>query len=63
MRSGDEMPFLNQGKVEIDRRKYFMINLHEILLPTQWGSNPQPPDLQSDVRPTEPPADFIALEQ
>ena len=29
---------------ENDRRKYFMINLHDRTLPTQWGSNPQPPD-------------------
>ena len=25
------------------------------MLPTQQGSNPQPPDYQSDAPPTEPP--------
>ena len=34
--------------------KYFMINLHDRMLPTQWGLNPQPPDHQSDAHPTEP---------
>ena len=33
----------------------FMTNLHEIMLPTQWGSNPQPPDHQSGAQPTVPP--------
>ena len=28
------MPYLNQRKGENDRRKYFMINLHERMLPT-----------------------------
>ena len=28
---------LNQGKGEDDRRKYFMINLHERMLPTSAG--------------------------
>ena len=28
------MPFLNQRKGENDRRKYFMINLYERMLPT-----------------------------
>ena len=32
-----------------------MINLHERMLPTLRGSNPQPPDHQSDAHPTEPP--------
>ena len=32
-----------------------MINLHERMLPTRRGSNPQPPDHQSDAHPTEPP--------
>ena len=38
-----------------------MINLHERMLPIRRGSNPQPPDLQSDAhstkpaRPAEPP--------
>ena len=35
-------------------RKYFKINLHERKLPTWQGSNPQPPDHQLDVHPTEP---------
>ena len=29
-----QLPFLNQRKGENDRRKYFMINLHERMLPT-----------------------------
>ena len=36
-------------------RKYLMINLHEKMLPDQQGSNPRPPDLQSDKHLTEPP--------
>ena len=33
-----------------------MINLHKrMLLTTRRGSNPQPPDLQSDAHPSEPP--------
>ena len=31
------MPFLNQRKGENDRKKYFMINLHERMLPTSAG--------------------------
>ena len=31
-----QMPFLHQRKGENDRRKYFMINLHERMLPT-WS--------------------------
>ena len=34
---------------------YFMINFHERMLPTWQGLNPQPPDHQSDVHPTDPP--------
>ena len=34
------MPFLNQRKGENDRRKYFMINLHERMLPTSAGVEP-----------------------
>ena len=30
-------------------------NLHERMLPTRQGWNPQPPDHQSNVHPTEPP--------
>ena len=41
-------------KGENDCRKYFMINLYERMLPTWWGSNPQPPDHQSDTHLTEP---------
>ena len=40
------MPFLNQQKGVNDRRKYFMINLHERMLPTLAGV--EPPGLQSD---------------
>ena len=50
-----QMPFLNQQKGENDHRKYVMINCHERMLPTRWGSNPQSPDHQSDTYPTEPP--------
>ena len=34
------MPFLNQRKEENDRRQYFMINLHERMLPTSVGIEP-----------------------
>ena len=34
------LPFLNQRKGENDRRKYFMINLHERMLPTSTGVEP-----------------------
>ena len=50
-----QLPFLNQGKGENDRRKYFMINHHERMLLTQQGSNPQRPNHQSDTHPTKPP--------
>ena len=49
------MTALLQRKGENDRRKYFMINLQERMLPTLAGSNPPPPGLQSDAHPTEPP--------
>ena len=32
-----QLPFLDQRKGENDRRKYFMINLHERMLPTSAG--------------------------
>ena len=35
-----QLPFLNQRKGENDRRKYFMINLHERMLPTSVGAEP-----------------------
>ena len=35
-----QLPFLNQGKGENDRRKYFMINLYERMLPTSAGAEP-----------------------
>ena len=35
-----QLPFLNQRKGENDRRKYFMINLHERMLPTLAGVEP-----------------------
>ena len=40
---------------ENDHRKYFMINLHERMLPTSAAVEPRPPGLQSDVHPIEPP--------
>ena len=49
-----QLPFLNKQKRENDRRKYFMVNLHERMLLT-WagggGSNPRPwpPGLQLGV--------------
>ena len=43
-----QLPFLNQRKGQNDRRKYFMINLHERMLPTGRGLNPQPPGLRLD---------------
>ena len=36
-----QLPFLNQRKGENDRRKYFIINLHERMLPNPAGSNPE----------------------
>ena len=50
-----QLPFLNQRKWDNDRRKYFMINRHERMLPTGRRSNPQPPDYQSDAHSTAPP--------
>ena len=35
-----QLPFLNQRKGENDRRKYFMINLRERMLPTSAGVTP-----------------------
>ena len=35
-----QLPFLNQWKGENDRRKYFMINLHERMLPPSAGVEP-----------------------
>ena len=35
-----QLPFLNQRKGENDRRKYFMINLHERMLLTSVGIEP-----------------------
>ena len=35
-----QLPFLNQRKGENDRRKYFMINLYERMLPTSAGVEP-----------------------
>ena len=35
-----QLPFLNQRKGDNDRRKYFMINLHERMLPTSAGVEP-----------------------
>ena len=32
-----------------------MINLQERMLPTRRELNPQPPDHQTDMHPTEPP--------
>ena len=48
IRQKRQLPFLNQQKGENDRRKYFMINLHERMLPTSAGLNPRPPRLQLD---------------
>ena len=49
-----QLSFLNEQKDENDSRKYFMINLHERMLLTWQGLNPQAPDHQSDAHPTEP---------
>ena len=48
-----QLPFLNQGKREKDRRKYLMIHVHERMLLTRRGLNPQPPGHQSDVHPSD----------
>ena len=37
-----QLPFLNHWKEENDRRKYFMINLHERKLPIPQETNRQP---------------------
>ena len=50
-----QLPFSNQRKGANDRRQYFMINLHERMLPDPPGSVPRPPDYQLDAHPTEPP--------
>ena len=47
-----QLPFSNQQKEK--NRKYFMINLHERILPTRRVSNRQSPDHQSDMHPIEP---------
>ena len=46
------MPFLNQRKGGNDRRKYFMIKSPRKNVADPAGSNPQPPDHQSDAHPT-----------
>ena len=35
-----QLPFLNRWKGKNDHRKYFIINLHERMLLTQWEMNP-----------------------
>ena len=55
------MPFFNQQKGENDRRKYFVFNLQEGMLPTQLGLNPQPPDHQLDAHQTEPPRPAVQI--
>ena len=45
----DNCPSWITGREEMNRRKYFIINLHKRKLPTQRGSNSQPPDHQLDV--------------
>ena len=48
-----QLPFLNQRKGGNDRRKYlWSISTTECCRPR--GSNPRPPDHQSDTHPTEP---------
>ena len=56
-----QLPFLNKRKGENDHRKYFMINLQEMLLLTRQGSNRQPLDHQWDAPPTEPPRQATTL--
>ena len=57
-----QLPFLNQREGENDRRKYFMINLHERMLPTLAGV-----ELTTSCRmahPTEPPRpQFFVMSQ
>ena len=48
------MPFVNQWKGENDFRKYFMINLHERMLPTSAGIKPATSWSPVDAHP-EPP--------
>ena len=47
-----------QRKGENDRRKYFMIKSPRKNV--DGGSNPQPPDHQSDAHPTEPPRQAVS---
>ena len=48
-----QLPHELADKGDNESRKYFMINLHGRMLPTQWGLNLQPPDHQSNAHPTE----------
>ena len=48
-------PFLNQRKGENDRRKYFMINLHERMLPPSRGRTRDLLVSSRTAHPTEPP--------
>ena len=50
-----QLPFLNQWNGENDRRNYFLIKSSQKNVTDRVGSNPQPPDHQSDAHQTEPP--------
>ena len=51
----DNCPSWISGRKRITIENISWSKLHERILPTRCGSNPQPPDHQSDVHPTEPP--------
>ena len=44
--------FSGRGRMTVEN--ILWSNLHERMLPTRRGLNPQPPDHQSDAHPTEP---------
>ena len=51
-----QLPFLNQRKGKNDHRKYFMINLHERMLPTSAGVEPA-----TSWSPTVPPRSALSM--
>ena len=50
----DNCPSWNSRRERMTVENISWSNLHENMLQTQRGSNPQPPDHQSDEHPTEP---------
>ena len=50
----DNSPSWISGKERMTVENILWSNLHERMLPTQRGSNPQTPNNESDTHPTEP---------